>query len=653
MSILFLFITTISFSQAKELEDVTLEMLRETQSPTDSSAVAEVLYEKAEIRFSIKNSWEYEYKVIRRIKIYTPEGYDQANVQIPYFVGNRNSDRESVSNIEGYVYYEKDGEVEREKIRNSDIFEVDLSDLWEAKKFTLPKIQDGVIIEYSYDIDSPHINNLPKWIFQNKIPTRYSEYSTHIPSEYLAYSMRTKGYYPIESLDEIKEGRIYVRSSASQISTSIRESKHIVKNLPKIRNESHVNNVTNYLPGISYELSSYKTEQYGPLESVSRSWEDVVKTLRETNTYEKEMSRTKYFKENLKTILQDKTLPEDKMRAVFDFVKDRMTWNDEQRIYTSDRLDKVYELGVGNSADINILLTAMLREAKLEANPVLSSTISHGIPLFPTISGLNYVFSHVNINGETYVLDATEKFTTPNLLPRRALNWNGIVMKPNAFEILELVPKEHSLKKYQVQASLDPDGIIHGKCRIISYNHFGLATRKSLDKKDLEEIKLRYENNFEIKEVKDIKISNLLKTSKPLLEGFTFSSDDQKFVEQIGKKFYISPMLFLKSEKNPFLEEKRTYPIDFTFPKNVDYLISMKLPEGYKVDYLPEKTIFKFGDDFINLTYLIEENNGFVSVKVRQTVNRTLFLPGEYEDLRQFYAELINKENEKIVLVKS
>ena len=636
------------YSQSQELEDITLEMLREAQSPSDSSAVAEVLYEKGKISFSVRNSWEYQFEVIKRIKIYSQEGYNQANVQIQYYVGDKNSDKESVSNIDGYVYYEEDGEIEREKIRNRDIFDVDLSEMWEAKKFTLPKIQDGVIIEYSYTIDSPHISNLPKWVFQNTIPTRYSEYTTRIPGEYLAYSIKTKGYYPFETFSDVKEGSL----AGFQTRTSIKESKHIGINLPKIEEEPFVNNVSNYLPSIGYELSSYKTGQYEAYKSVSRTWDDVVKTLSDTDTYKKEISRSNYFEDELKAILKDKTLPTDKMNTIFNFVKNKMTWNDEERRYTSDKLDKVYEEGVGNSADINVMLIAMLREANLDANPVLSSTISNGIPLFPTISGFNYVFAHVTINGETFLLDATDEFTSPNILPKRALNWTGTIIKSNGFESLDLKPSSRSRKKFQIQAELTSEGEVNGMCRIISLDQYGLESRRSLNKKSDDELKLKYENAYSVNKIEEISNSNLKDTSKPLLEGFTFSGKEQ-FVEKIGDKLYLSPMLFLKLKENPFKEEERVYPIDFTFPRTVENFITIKIPEGYQVDYIPEKAIFKLGDGVAQLTYLIEEFNNVISVKVNHEVNAALFLPQDYNSLREFYISLINKENEKIVLVKS
>ena len=159
-SFLVLFYFNLTLSQTKPFEDITLDMLRETQSTLDSTTSAEVLYNKGEISFSIMNSWEYKFVVVKRIKIYTKEGYSQANVQLPYYIGERNPEKETLSNIKGAVYYEKDGKIEKEELEESDIFDVDLSEFWKAKKFTLPKVQDGVILQYSYSIDSPHISKL-------------------------------------------------------------------------------------------------------------------------------------------------------------------------------------------------------------------------------------------------------------------------------------------------------------------------------------------------------------------------------------------------------------------------------------------------------------------------------------------------------------
>ena len=68
-----------------------------------------------------------------------------------------------------------------------------------------------------------------------------------------------------------------------------------------------------------------------------------------------------------------------------------MHWNGMYG-YTSDEgVKKAYDLKTGNIADINLILVGMLRAANLKANPVLISTRSNGVPLFPTMEGFNYV----------------------------------------------------------------------------------------------------------------------------------------------------------------------------------------------------------------------------------------------------------------------
>jgi hypothetical protein len=163
---------------------------------------------------------------------------------------------------------------------------------------------------------------------------------------------------------------------------------------------------------------------------------------------------------------------------------------------------------------------------------------------------------------------------------------------------------------------------------------------------------MNYENYFSIDQISDIKTKNLNAPSKPLVEEFNFSGK-AKLVEKIGDKLYVSPMLFLKLKENPFKGETRIYPVDFTFPRNLEYVISLKIPEGYKVDYLPKKGVLKLGDGVAKLTYLIEVYNNLILVKVNHEVNVALFLPQDYSLLREFYISLMNKENEKIVLVKS
>jgi len=123
---------------------------------------------------------------------------------------------------------------------------------------------------------------------------------------------------------------------------------------------------------------------------------------------------------------------EEKVSAIFKHVQSRMNWNKHYSYYCYDGVKKAYQDKVGNSAEINLMLVSMLRQANLEANPVLISTRANGISLFPSSTAFNVVIASVVVDGKLVLLDATSKYATPGILPIRDLNWFGRLIKMTA-----------------------------------------------------------------------------------------------------------------------------------------------------------------------------------------------------------------------------
>ena len=87
-----------------------------------------------------------------------------------------------------------------------------------------------------------------------------------------------------------------------------------------------------------------------------------------------------------------------------------------------------------NSADINLLLIAMLREAGIESHPVVLSTRSNGVlrKAFPMLNQFNYVVAMAISEEGNIIMDATDAACPPGVLPVRCLNQEGrIVLKRN------------------------------------------------------------------------------------------------------------------------------------------------------------------------------------------------------------------------------
>ena len=84
--------------------------------------------------------------------------------------------------------------------------------------------------------------------------------------------------------------------------------------------------------------------------------------------------------------------------------------------------------------------------------------------MFPTREGYNYVIASVRLNGELILLDATEKFSVPNLLPARVYNWKGrLINKNGASEEVELYSDVPAHKNTLISAEIDQNGAIIGK----------------------------------------------------------------------------------------------------------------------------------------------------------------------------------------------
>ena len=159
-------------------------------------------------------------------------------------------------------------------------------------------------------------------------------------------------------------------------------------------------------------------------------------------------------------------------------MKSTIKWNKYTGYDCDLGVKKAYKEKTGNIGDINLMLTAMLRYAGLTANPVLVSTRSNGIALFPNRTAFNYVIALVETPNGNVLLDASDKYSVPNVLPIRTLNWNGrLIRKDGTSEEVDLMPKRSSNDMVFMNYSIDADGKVTGKTRRQCTDYSALITR--------------------------------------------------------------------------------------------------------------------------------------------------------------------------------
>ena len=137
---------------------------------------------------------------------------------------------------------------------------------------------------------------------------------------------------------------------------------------------------------------------------------------------------------------------------------------------------------------------------------------------------------------------------------------------------------------------------------------------------------------------------------EPVIEKFSIKSNN--VAEIIGGRIFFSPMLCFALAQNPFKQERRQYPVNFSFPTKNKYLISINIPEGYVIESLPESIAIGINQKQVTFKFALSANEKQITVKVNLDINSTVIPLEDYDNLKQFFKLVIEKENEKIILKK-
>lgn len=663
--ILLLLFLNISAQEVK-FGKVSKEELQEEFYPLDSSANAAYLYKsrKTFYRYNQNKGFRIVNQVHLRLKIYNKDGADNSTQRIS-FVRPTSGEKEQIKNLKGYSYnLNSKGKIEKDKISKKNIFTETVSKYRSVKKVTFPNVNKGTVIELRYELVSPYTSYIDDLNFQSNIPCKNFYAKVEIP-EWYTFKKLSKGYYTIPLKTLTRHGNISfsqrVRRGArvvtrSDVQTSKIDLKYNVdifeaKNIPALKdNEPYVANIKNYYGGIKYELEMIYYPDSQP-KTFTNSWKKVATQIYKAKSFGGELEKKSYFKEDLKSILENTSSDIEKTIAIFQFVKKKVKWNEYFSKYSDLGVKKAYKEGSGNVADINLMLTAMLREAKLNANPVLVSTKSNGAPIFPTLDGFNYVISMVEFPNGTYaLLDATEPYSIPNILPTRALNWKGrkITIDGNSSWI-NLTSKKPALEEVTINIKLTEDGDVSGLLRRKLDNLNALVARKNYNSFKDEDIRNKLEEKYNI-EIESFRISNKHKLSKPYSLSAKFSSDN--LVEELNDKLYIEPLLFLTTKTNPFKLEDRKFPVDYSSPWKDSHMISIQIPDGYKVESIPQKLAIGLPENLGVFKFQITNTGNKVKVLSIMEIKSAILAPQYYQALKEFYRQIVAKQNEKIVLSK-
>jgi len=620
-------------------------------SGQDSSASAIKLFDVGNCYFEIGPSsggFVYVFERHIRYKILNKNGYDLANFKVELYKSS-NSAKEDLNYMDAATYNMVDGKMVTSKLNKDAKFTEEFNKNYVIKKFALPNVKEGSIIEFKYKIKSDFIFTLRGWRFQSSVPTLWSEYNVRIP-EYLTYKTNMTGYYQVNHPLHQNVSASYVTG----VNSNAVYDKYCAENIPALKDEPYVTTMDDYNPKIEFELraTSFPGDVY---HDYNGSWPKIINELAQDENFGSYINRNSYAKSVLPGILKGEKDTLAAVKLIFNYVKNSLKWNKQYSKYSNETNPKnLFEKKTGSSGDINLALLGLLKEAKIEAYPVLISTRENGThPGYPLISAFNNVIAVTQIGNTVYYLDATDKDLPAGMLDYENLSHQGFYMdlKNNDGKWLSTEPNIPSEKVFVYNMVLDKEHKLSGTINQYSkgYAALNLRNKYRTTNNETEFIK-DFKKDKTGLEVSAYKIDNLDNVDELLSESMDAVIEDN--VEEAGNLVYFTPLLFERTKENLFKLEQRKFPVDFAYPFKESYRITVNFPDDYEIDKLPKGGIYKLPEEngTFTINYIAEGKT--LMVKSSINVNKSFYTPEEYFDLKELFKTVVEKQAEQIVFKK-
>jgi hypothetical protein len=393
------------------------EEVKMTRCSFDPDAEAIVLLHEAE------SYYDDEYKLITihhyRIKLFTDKAVEQASVSLPYW---RKEDFEQLRLLKAVTYnYSAPGQYKIAEVDKKAVFDRKINERIGELAFSLPEAKKGSILEYSYESIMRHYGGLDEWLFQQELPTVKSSYKLQIvPNTEFAYRVEKAKNWPIVVKPSPGDGKIYFE----------------MNNIPGLRDEPYMDARKDYLQRVTFQLSKYQSNvkymtNWDELNREMYNHEDFGRLLgKKIDNTEQWIGEVKLYNSDTK-----------KLEAVYNHVRNNMSWNYMYSKFASEGLKKPWEKKNGASGEMNLLLINLLKQAGLEVYPALVSHRKHGLvnKNYPFLDQFNSVVACVKINGLTLFVDAVAKEVPYHMVSAELLNTTAFVIdkkKGSFFDII-------------------------------------------------------------------------------------------------------------------------------------------------------------------------------------------------------------------------
>ena len=632
-----------------------------TAEKFDSGANAVIIADIGNVKFEGNN--EGSFSVVSthfiRVKINNKNGFDIGNQEILlYYNGAELYDK--LYSIKASTFNLENGVIQETKLDEKSIFSQKLSRNIEEKKFSMPGLKEGAIFDIEYVVKSPFLFRLDTWSFQGEYPRLWSEYTVTIPPP-LHYGIRKHGNQEF-FIDTAKQ--VFLDYNVRQINAGTSDDNYTISgnstvrrwvkvNVPALHEEPYTTSVENYYSKKTFQLEYIQWGKDGEKHYQKATWADFCKELMSADDFGRTLTGENGWMSNeLNSITKGLGSDEEKTYKIYCYFRDNFKSDGSESLYRNSTLKDVFARKSGSATDINLLMTAMLIKAGIQAEPMILSTRDHGMAYsgYPIGIEYNYVVCAVHFREKLLTLDVSKPYLKYGDLPLACYNgYAHLVNEENPMPVLLTADSIQELSVTNVIIINDEKGKPSGGFSCVPGRSESYRIREEIGGSSLKTYEKKISDGLGGEfSVENFGIDSLKQYELPLTVHYDFTP------KKMGSEdiLYFNPMLDQGYRTNPFKSANRQYPVEMSFCMDEVYILNMDIPVGYQVDELPKSARVAYNDTEGMFEYMVQKGEGSVQLTVRVKLNKAFFPTEEYGVLRDFFANVVKKESEQFVFKK-
>ncbi|MGA9292501.1 MAG: DUF3857 domain-containing transglutaminase family protein [Ignavibacteriaceae bacterium] len=315
----------------------------------------------------------------------------------------------------------------------------------------------------------------------------------------------------------------------------------------------------------------------------------------------------------------------------------------------------VHDHGYGDCKALSNYMVSLLQTVGITSYPVWISSGNYRLQLikeFPN-DQFNHVIVCAPLKKDTIWLECTSQNMLAGNIGWDNENRQALMLTPKGGVIVN-TPKSSSnqnimQKKFEVSLSTNAASI-NGAIKWAGNQQ--ISAREIMKEEVPTDQEKWILKSFEVPDVKIKKYSF----------GITNDSTDQvnlklnlslpKYATISGSRIFFNPNLMERRASVPKEVSKRLSPIRFTYPYHDIDTITYKIPQGYKIEGLPEE--MNLVSSFGNFSSKVSKWGEDEILYVRSLEIKDYEIPAEnYNEYRKFFTDVVKSDRAQVVLVKN